>query len=262
MTPTAAPPRRRRRSSSILTSTATDIGAAADQQGAGLLNIYAAVEAARQMPGTTKARPAAPRRLVDQPHASSTCRAPAARRSTTRSPCTTPRPPRDGHRHATGRWEAPAPFGWPVTENVSAPPPTRADSRPGGDRRGADQVHGAAGVDQLDADMIWPDPTNSDDNILTILLTDPSGKLAQQSYDYGGSNWPQRQPGHPAHDGSASDGRHLDRADPVVQRPRPRADPPDVPRDLHRNRDLPGQWPELHDQSRRRRPSPSRRAAR
>jgi Subtilase family len=37
----------------ILTSTATDIGAEADQQGAGLLNVYAAVEAARQMPGTS-----------------------------------------------------------------------------------------------------------------------------------------------------------------------------------------------------------------
>jgi len=38
----------------ILTSTATDIGAPSDQQGAGLLNIYAAVQAARQMPGTTQ----------------------------------------------------------------------------------------------------------------------------------------------------------------------------------------------------------------
>src|SRR5215469_1772873 len=37
----------------ILTSTATDIGAASDQQGAGLLNIDAAVQAARQMPGTS-----------------------------------------------------------------------------------------------------------------------------------------------------------------------------------------------------------------
>src|SRR5215471_12319828 len=39
----------------ILTSTATDIGADADQQGAGLLNVYAAVQAARQMPGTSQA---------------------------------------------------------------------------------------------------------------------------------------------------------------------------------------------------------------
>ena len=41
----------------------------------------------------------------------------------------------------------------------------------------------------LDADMRWPDPTNSDDNILTFLLTDPAGRLAQQSYDYGAANY-------------------------------------------------------------------------
>ena len=46
----------------------------------------------------------------------------------------------------------------------------------------------------LDADMRWPDPTNSDDNILTFILTDPAGKLAQMSYDYGASNGRQRQP--------------------------------------------------------------------
>ena len=50
----------------ILTSTATDIGAEADQQGAGLLNIYAAVEAARQMPGTSVTQSNAPE-LVDNP---------------------------------------------------------------------------------------------------------------------------------------------------------------------------------------------------
>ena len=42
--------------------------------------------------------------------------------------------------------------------------------------------------------MRWPDPTNSDDNILTFILTDPAGKLAQLSYDYGAANGPQRQP--------------------------------------------------------------------
>ena len=36
--------------------------------------------------------------------------------------------------------------------------------------------------------MRWPDPTNSDDNILTFILTDPAGRLAQMSYDYGASN--------------------------------------------------------------------------
>jgi subtilase family serine protease len=38
----------------ILTGTAEDIDAPADQQGAGLVDIYAAVRAAQQMPGTTQ----------------------------------------------------------------------------------------------------------------------------------------------------------------------------------------------------------------
>ncbi|MGB8877796.1 MAG: hypothetical protein WCD11_15845, partial [Solirubrobacteraceae bacterium] len=43
-------------------------------------------------------------------------------------------------------------------------------------------------------DMRWPDPTNSDDNILTFILTDPAGKLAQMSYDYGAANGPDASP--------------------------------------------------------------------
>ena len=46
----------------------------------------------------------------------------------------------------------------------------------------------------LDADMRWPDPTNSDDNILTFILTDPAGRLAQMSYDYGAANGPNASP--------------------------------------------------------------------
>ena len=50
----------------ILTSTATDIGAESDQQGAGLLNIDAAVKAARQMPGTSVTHSSTPE-LVNNP---------------------------------------------------------------------------------------------------------------------------------------------------------------------------------------------------
>ena len=42
--------------------------------------------------------------------------------------------------------------------------------------------------------MRWPDPTNSDDNILSFILTDPAGKLAQISYDYGAANGPNASP--------------------------------------------------------------------
>ena len=44
------------------------------------------------------------------------------------------------------------------------------------------------GVSVLDADMRWPDPANNDANFLVFLLTDPAW-LAQQSYDYGASNY-------------------------------------------------------------------------
>ena len=78
-------------------------------------------------------------------------------------------------------------FGSPVTENVSAPPPPF----PAQGATAAAPVHFTvpSGVSVLDADMRWPDPTNNDANILTFILTDPAGKVAQSSYDYGASEY-------------------------------------------------------------------------
>jgi hypothetical protein len=170
----------------ILTSTATDIGAAADQQGAGLLNVYAAVEAARQMPGAKKAG-AGPAALVDQPtqldaqaDGGSTVNSSVSLYNTSSSPET-----------ITGTFRslgAETPFGSAVTENVSAPASGSVIPAQGATAAAPIEFTVPSGVDQLDADMIWPDATNDDGNILTILLTDPAGKLAQQSYDYGASN--------------------------------------------------------------------------
>jgi hypothetical protein len=171
----------------ILTSTATDIGAAADQQGAGLLNIYAAVEAARQMPGAKKAG-SGPAALVAQPtqvdvqaDGGSTVNSSVSLYNTGSTPET-----------ITGTFRSlvsATPFGSAVTENVSAPDPSAPIPAQGATAAAPIEFTVPAGVDQLDASMIWPDPTNDDNNILTILLTDPSGKLAQQSYDYGASNY-------------------------------------------------------------------------
>jgi hypothetical protein len=176
----------------ILTSTATDIGAPADQQGAGLLNIYAAVEAARQMPGTTQAHSATPE-LVDSPtqldvqgpggstaHTSvSLYNASSATESVT------------GTYRALGDE---APLGRPVTENVSAPSPSAPIPAQGATAAAPVKFTVPPGVSVLDADMRWPDPTNSDSNILTFILTDPAGRLAQLSYDYGASNGPSASP--------------------------------------------------------------------
>ncbi len=170
----------------ILTSTATDIGAESDQQGAGLLNIYAAVEAARQMPGTTVTRPALPNWWTPPPR--STCRARAAQRSTARSRLynASSRTERvTGTYRVLGGETA---FGRPVTENVSAPAAGAALPAQGATAAAPITFTVPRGASVLDADMRWPDPTNSDDNILTFILTDPAGRLAQMSYDYGASN--------------------------------------------------------------------------
>ena len=170
----------------ILTSTATDIGAEADQQGAGLLNVYAAVLAARQMPGTTLANSSTPE-LVNTPTqldvqgaGGSTVHASVSLYNASSKPET-----------VTGSYRVLGPertLGAAVTETVSAPNPSLPLPAEGANAAPTFTFHVPAGVDVLDADMRWPDPTNGDDNILTFLLLDPSGKLAQSSYDYGASN--------------------------------------------------------------------------
>ena len=85
-------------------------------------------------------------------------------------------------------------FGRPVTERVSAPPAGTPIPAQGATAAAPIKFTVPRGVDVLDADMRWPDPTNSDDNILTFILTDPAGKLAQFSYDYGAANGPNSSP--------------------------------------------------------------------
>jgi hypothetical protein len=170
----------------ILTSTATDIGAESDQQGAGLLNVYAAVEAARQMPGTSQAHSSAPE-LVDNPTqldvqgpGGSTVHTSV---SLYNASSNTERV--NGTYRALGRETR---LDRPVTENVSAPSSSVPLPAQGATAAAPITFTVPRGVSVLDADMRWPDPTNSDDNILTFILTDPAGKLAQLSYDYGASN--------------------------------------------------------------------------
>ena len=170
----------------ILTSTATDIGADADQQGAGLLNVYAAVEAARQMPGTSETHSSVPE-LVDSPTQLDVQGAggAAVRTSVTLYNASSSTERVNGTYRVLGSETS---FGPPVTENVSAPSPSAPVPAQGATAAAPVHFTVPKGVSVLDADMRWPDPTNSDDNILTFLLTDPAGKLAQQSYDYGASN--------------------------------------------------------------------------
>jgi len=170
----------------ILTSTATDIGAEADQQGAGLLNVYAAVKAAEQMPGSTQTQSSTPE-VVDSPTQLDVQGPGGSTASTSVSLYNaSSRPERvSGSYRVLGRE---TPFGRPVTENVSAPSSTAAIPAQGATAAAPITFTVPRGVSVLDADMRWPDPTNSDSNILSFILTDPSGKLAQVSYDYGAAN--------------------------------------------------------------------------
>src|SRR5450756_1403876 len=176
----------------ILTSTATDIGAEADQQGAGLLNVYAAVEAARQMPGTSQTHSDAPA-LVDSP-TQLDVQGPGG--STAGTSVTLYNASSNTER-VTGTYQVlgrEMRLGEPVTENVSAPSPSAPIPAQGATAAAPIKFTVPRGVSVLDADMRWPDPTNSGDNILTFILTDPAGKLAQLSYDYGASNGPNASP--------------------------------------------------------------------
>src|SRR6202042_702145 len=176
----------------ILTSTATDIGAESDQQGAGLLNIDAAVKAARQMPGTTVAQSSTPE-LVDTPTqvdvqgqgGSTVHNSVSLYNASSRTERVT------GTYRVLGRETG---LGRPVTENVSAPSPSAAIPAQGATAAAPITFRVPPGTSVLDADMRWPDPTNSDDNILSFLLTDPAGRLAQMSYDYGAANGPNASP--------------------------------------------------------------------
>ncbi len=176
----------------ILTSTATDIGADADQQGAGLLNIYAAVEAARQMPGTLQTQSSAPE-LVNNPtqlDAQGTGGSTVHKSVTLYNASSRTERVSGSYRVLGGETS----LGRPVTENVSAPPAGTPLPAQGATAAAPITFRVPGGTSVLDADMRWPDPTNSDDNILTFILTDPAGRLAQMSYDYGASNGPNASP--------------------------------------------------------------------
>jgi hypothetical protein len=174
----------------VLMSTATDIGADADQQGAGLLNVAAAVSAARQLPGSTAdgsstpALVAAPTQLDVQGNGgSSVSTSVSLYNASSRTEQVT------GSYRVLGPQR---PISAAVTEQVSGP--SGSAPLPAQGATAADPVYFRVprGLDVLDADLRWPDQTNT--SILTFILTDPAGRLAQQSYDYGASNGPNAGP--------------------------------------------------------------------
>jgi hypothetical protein len=168
----------------ILTGTATDIDAPAGEQGAGLLNIDAAVRAAQDTPGTTETKKTdpTPAGLVPNPtqldlsgNGGTTAKGTLSLYNASTSSTKV---------SATLRQLGPAmQLGSTVTEPVSAPDPAVTLPAQGAQAAAPVTFTVPAGVDRLNANMIWPDPTNS--NILYYILTDPQGKVTQLSYDFG-----------------------------------------------------------------------------
>jgi hypothetical protein len=173
----------------ILSSTATDLNNPADQQGAGLLNAYAAVKAAQQMPGTTDtAGPGDSPGLVVSPwqldlagSGGSVSDQSVSVYNTNLTAATVA---------GTYRWTGPEhQIGKVATERITAPSRGKPIPPEGATAAKTISFTVRPGLDLLDADMIWPDPANS--NILQFQLFNPQGALVQESYDdpYGNHNY-------------------------------------------------------------------------
>ena len=166
----------------ILDGTATDIDAPAGEQGAGLVNIYAAVNAAQQEPGTTMNGAAEAPGLVSTPTQLDVSGNGGTKVTTQLSVYNAS----DSATKVTAKLRKLGPatqLDPTVTEPVSAPAAGTAIASQGAPAATPITFNVPSGVDRLNANMIWPDPTNS--NILYYILTDPKGRLTQVSYDFG-----------------------------------------------------------------------------
>lgn len=187
----------------LLTGTATDVHAPADQQGAGLLNIQAAMAAARQQPNTTV------------PGGTANSLIPAQTQldvrgdgGSTSYQSVSIYNPNNLTTTVTGTYRALGAahqLGSTVTESVSAPDLGAAVPVDGAQAAPDISFSVPAGLDRLNADLIWPDATNS--SILSFTLTDPTGRLRQISYDYGSAGTATRA-------GTVPDIQHVEVADP------------------------------------------------
>jgi hypothetical protein len=169
----------------ILTGTATDLDAPSDNQGAGLLNVEAAVLAAQQMPGSTVSNSSAS--VLPSPTQLNVSGAGGTTSNQTISlyNASSTSAKFSGTFRTTS---APTQIGLTTTEPVTAPASGPYPSE-GADAADLVNQNVPAGLSQLKVDMITPNPTN--DAVLSLLLFDPDNNLAQVSYDYSsGANGP------------------------------------------------------------------------
>ena len=194
----------------ILTSSATDIGAPADQQGSGLLNIDAAVKAAQQEPGTTLSTKGKPSKAAGLVVTSPTQLDITGNAGMSAQSVTLFNTGSVGTLvNAAYRSLTPATqIGKTVTEAVSAPDPSLPVPAQGAQAAKPITFTVPKGLDRLNADMIIPDPTNS--TVLSYTLIDPKGRLTQISYDYGTA------PTRAGRLGTVSDIQHVEVTAPVA----------------------------------------------
>ena len=233
----------------ILTGTATSIDAPADQQGAGLLNVYAAVRAAQQMPGTTYDRgPGDAPSLISTPSqlditgdgGSVSDQSVSLYNASTQPTRVT----------GSYRWISPEfPISRVVTENVSAPDPSLPVPVAGATAASSITFNVPPHLSRLDADMIWPDPTNS--NVLEFVLFNPQGAVVQESYDDGTPGQAGSAPNDPACRGHRSHSRPVDGEVPVGRHRRLRRARAGHAGHLHRPDVLPGLRAGLSHRARR-----------
>lgn len=190
----------------ILTGTAEDIDAPADQQGAGLVDIYAAVRAAQQSNGSTQASGDGQGAIIASPTQLDL----TGNGGTTSAQTVTLANTGDSTMHVSGTYRALGPerqIGATVTEPVSAPDPSLPVPADGATAASPVTFTVPPGLDRLDADMIVPDPVNG--TILSYELIAPGNNLAQISYDYG---TPSTRPGR---NGTTPNIQHVEVADPT-----------------------------------------------
>lgn len=166
----------------ILTGTATDIFAPSQEQGAGEVDIYKAVRAAQQMPGTTVAGGNDAPALIPTPTQLDV----TAAGGTTSSQSVTLYNASNTDETVSGTYRELGPatqIGKTVTEAVSAPDPSLPVPAEGAVAAAPITFKVPKGLDRLSTDLIIPDPTNG--TILSYNLIAPHNRLASISYDFG-----------------------------------------------------------------------------
>jgi hypothetical protein len=190
----------------ILTGTAADLFAPQGQQGAGQVNIYAAVRAAQQMPGTTDVTASDAPGLIPSPTQIDV----AALGGTTAAPTVTLYNASPDATTVSGTYRnfgAPGGVGGLVTEPVSAPDPSLPVPADGAQAAAPITFTVPTGLSRIQTDMLFPDPANN--TILAFELISPDGQLAAISYDAG---VPSTTPGHL---GTGPDIQHAEIANPA-----------------------------------------------